>query len=165
MLGQEERNHRTVAQLERYNHILYTDLEREQKAIQNWQRMKILIAILKTCGNRMEKVGGAAYKEEKRDKTLDEYMLKFIHSPDERYMRAWSVIASLFYLLGLFQDSLSIAFHLYSLLGAGQKMMATARTMIMFADVVITFFTAIPKEVRVSLSDSHDDPRIRKRER
>ena len=60
MLGQEERNHRTVAQLERYNHILYTDLEREQKAIQNWQRMKILIAILRTCGNRMEKVGAAA---------------------------------------------------------------------------------------------------------
>ena len=44
-------------------------------------------------------------------------------------------------------------------------MLATTRSIIMLVDVFITFFTAIPKDVRVTLSDSHDDPMIRKRER
>ena len=38
--------------------------------------------------------------------------------------------------------------------------------MIMFLDVIFTFFTALPKETKLMLSnDSHDDPEIRKRER
>ena len=37
--------------------------------------------------------------------------------------------------------------------------------MIMFADVIFTFFTALPKETKLTLNDSHDDPEIRKRER
>ena len=67
----------------------------------------------------MDKAEFAVKKEVKRAKTFDELMYKFIHSPDKRYMRTWNVIASIFYLIGLYQDSLSIAFHLYNLLGTG----------------------------------------------
>ena len=41
-------------QLEKYNNNLFEDLAREKKAIKNWQRIKILIAILKLCGNKMD---------------------------------------------------------------------------------------------------------------
>ena len=54
------------------------DLEREKKAIQNWQRMKILIAILKTCGSWMDKIEIAIRKEEKRKRTFDELMAKYV---------------------------------------------------------------------------------------
>ena len=63
-ISRADLNFKTIAQLERYNRILYMDLEREKKAIQNWQRMKILIAILKTCGNRMEKIEPIIAKKE-----------------------------------------------------------------------------------------------------
>ena len=45
---------KTVMQLEKYNNNLFEDLAREKKAIKNWQRIKILIAILKLCGNKMD---------------------------------------------------------------------------------------------------------------
>ena len=47
-----------VRKLEAFNEIIYKKMERRKAAIQNWQRMKVLLAILKICGNRMEKKGG-----------------------------------------------------------------------------------------------------------
>ena len=127
--------------------------------------MKILIAILKTCGNRMEKTEPLVKKEEKQTKTFDDRMLKFINSPNRRIMRIWHVITSVFYLEGLFHDSLLIAFRMYLVLEPGVKLFLTIRAMIMLLDIISTFMTAIPKEVKLKLNDSHDDPMIRKRER
>ena len=92
-------------------------------------------------------------------------MLWFIHTPNTRSMRVWSVFTSVFYFAGLFHDSLLIAFHMYLILEPGSKVFLTSRALIMLLDIILTFFTAIPKEVRLTLSDSHDDPMIRKRER
>ena len=39
------------------------------------------------------------------------------------------------------------------------------RAVISLLDVIFTFFKAVPKEIRITLNDSHDDPSIRKRER
>ena len=47
-----------VRKLEAFNDIIYKKMERRKKAIQNWQRMKVLLAILKICGNRMDKKNG-----------------------------------------------------------------------------------------------------------
>ena len=44
-----------VRKLEAFNEVIYKKMDRRKKAIQNWQRMKVLLAILKICGNRMEK--------------------------------------------------------------------------------------------------------------
>ena len=44
-----------VRKLEAFNEIIYKKMDRRRNAIQNWQRMKVLLAILKICGNRMEK--------------------------------------------------------------------------------------------------------------
>ena len=106
-------NHRTVAQLERYNRTLFMDLEKEKRARRNWQRIRILIAILKLCGNRMEKFETVIQKKEKRKKTCDDYMLKLINSPNDLRMRAWIVFSSLFYMIGLFLDSFMISFAMY----------------------------------------------------
>ena len=44
-----------VRKLEAFNELIYKKMDRRRNAIQNWQRMKVLLAILKICGNRMEK--------------------------------------------------------------------------------------------------------------
>ena len=53
-----------VRKLEAFNDVIYKKMERRKKAIQNWQRMKVLLAILKICGNRMDKKNGAIQIEE-----------------------------------------------------------------------------------------------------
>ena len=77
-----DQNHRTIAALERYNETLYMDLEREKRAIQNWQRLKILLAVLKVCGGRMDKADEIIAKEANKSKTLDDWMMPLIRSPD-----------------------------------------------------------------------------------
>ena len=47
-----------VRKLEAFNDIIYKKIQRRKDAIRNWQRIKVLLAILKICGNRMEKKDG-----------------------------------------------------------------------------------------------------------
>ena len=61
---------------------------------------------------------------------------------------------------------LTLAFSLYPLLAPGSKLLNTFRSAIMLADVISTFFMAIPKSVvQYTEDDDHDNPLIRKRER
>ena len=145
-------------QLERYNRNLFSDLEREKKAIQNWQRIKVLIAILKLCGNRMEKFETVVQKEKKRTETCDDFMVVLVKSPNTILMRAWSVFTSLFYMIGFFIDSILISYRIYPILITGQKLFTTFRAIIMLADIVVTFFTAIPKEIHIPVNDRQDNP-------
>ena len=113
----------------------------------------------------MDKLEVALKKKEKKKKTFDEHMLKFIQDPTERHCRVWLVFTSINYTVGYFLDPLYLAFHLLPLLETSRKLIATTRIFITLLDVLFTFFIAIPKEMRLTLNDSHDDPLIRKRER
>ena len=77
----------------------------------------------------------------------------------------WYVFTSIFYFIGLFHDSVLIAYRMYLILSLGSKLFVTIRAMIMFLDIISIFVTAIPKSIKFKLNDSHDDPIIRKRER
>ena len=48
-------DHLFVRKLEIFNERLNIKLEKRRKAIANWRRMKVVLAILKLCGNRMER--------------------------------------------------------------------------------------------------------------
>ena len=158
-------NHKTVARLDRYNEILFKDLTVERRAIKNWARLKVLIAILKTCGYRMDKLEMKIKKKEKKKKTFNDYMFSIMQSPDTKHCRIWQVFASISYTAGYFIDTYLLAFHLMPILSTSLIVITEIRALITLLDVVFTFFTAVPKEIRITLNDSHDDPSIRKRER
>lgn len=94
---------RCVAKLEKYDRTLFEDLSREKKAIQNWQRLKVLIAIMSLVKGTIDE-GTAENKTMiiKPKKTLDYHLAKVISSPDTRAKRIWFVFASVFYLIGFF---------------------------------------------------------------
>lgn len=95
------------------------DLEREKRAMANWQRIKILLAILKVCGGRMEKAEEVIEAEASKSKTIDDRMMQFIKSPDDSKVLAWDIFSTFFYLIGFIHDSFCIAFFLYPLLDKG----------------------------------------------
>ena len=74
-------------------------------------------------------------------------MIKLINSPEERNMQIWTVLTSLIYMFGLFQDTYIAAFGLHPLLSYKHHAAYTIRTVITCTDVITTFFTAIPKEI------------------
>ena len=45
-----------VKKMEVFNERLHDTLELRRRAINNWKRLKVVLAILKICGGRMEKL-------------------------------------------------------------------------------------------------------------
>ena len=48
--------------------------------------------------------------------TFDDWFAKYVISPYSKYLVAWNLVMTLFYLVAIFQDSMTIAFHLHPLL-------------------------------------------------
>ena len=82
-----------------------------------------------------------------------------VQRPTDKLARAWQVFTSFAYLTGIFEDSVILAFYMYPLLSRSHRYFWFARAIITLADVIIRFFTAIPKSVSgFILDDEHDDP-------
>ena len=77
--------------------------------------MKVLLAILKICGNRIEKMDGVIEKEEKKTRAFDDRVMVLVMSPDTKNSRYWLVFTSIFYLIGIVQDMIVVARHNYPL--------------------------------------------------
>ena len=108
----------------------------------------------------------AAKEETTSTKGINDYAIKVVTDPNIRFRRYWFVISSIIYIAGFFIDTSQIAFELYPLLKFGMKSGNTCRAAIMMVDVIMTFFTAIPRStVKYTLNENHDDPKIRQRER
>ena len=106
-----------VRKLEAFNDVIYKKIERRKKAIQNWQRMKVLLAILKICGNRMDKKNGAIQiEEEQTTVTFDMWMARYIVTPRMTLFQIFAVISSIGYLISAFIDPLIFMFRLEPLL-------------------------------------------------
>ena len=113
----------------------------------------------------MDKLELAIKKKEKEKKTFDDYLYKYITEPNKRSYRVWQVFVSISYTVGYFSDAFNLSFHMLPILGTGTKLLTSFRSIVMLLDVILTFTIALPKETKLTLNDSHDDPKIRKRER
>ena len=158
-------NHRTVEILDKYNRMMFIDLEREARAIQNWQKLRVLLAILKICGNRFDKYENILKEEKQKRRTVSDVLLLHIRDPTSRAMNLWFIIMSLIYYIGLIQDSLQLA-NMYFLLMPGWRLFTIFRALMMLIDIILTFFTAIPKSEKQSSDDKKfDNQKLRKKER
>ena len=80
-------------------------------------------------------------------------------------MNLWFIIMSLIYYIGLIQDSLQLA-NMYFLLMPGWRLFTIFRALMMLIDIILTFFTAIPKSEKQSSDDKKfDNQKLRKKER
>ena len=103
-----------VRKLEAFNDQIYKKIQRRKDAIRNWQRIKVLLAILKICGNRMEKKDGnkIALPVENQNLSFNEWMARYIITPRMTLFQIFAVISSIGYLISAFLDPLILAFRL-----------------------------------------------------
>ena len=80
---------------------MFIDLEREARAIQNWQKLRVLLAILKICGNRFDKYNNILKEEKQKRRTCNEILIYHIRDPTTKTMNLWFIIMSLLYYIGL----------------------------------------------------------------
>ena len=143
-----------VRKLEAFNEIIYKKMERRKAAIQNWQRMKVLLAILKICGNRMEKKGGhIAIEIEETNVTFNQWMAKYIITPRMTLFQIFAVLSSIGYMISAFLDPFILGFRLQPLLDPYVKLLQTWLSFAMLIDITLLFITALPKEAIVRLEE------------
>lgn len=54
MLSKEDENVQFIQTMNEYTSRLYGNLEASQRAMKNWRKLKILIVLLRVCGNRVQ---------------------------------------------------------------------------------------------------------------
>ena len=106
--------------------------------------MRVLLTILKLCGNRLEKFDKVLNKEPKKKKNCNDRLIKYIRDPTDRIIVFWKIFLSVVYYVGLMQDSLNLA-NMFYLLEPGWRLINILRAFLMLIDIVMTFFIAIPK--------------------
>ena len=106
--------------------------------------MRVLLTILKLCGNRLDKLENVLNKEPEKKKDCNDRLIKYIRDPTDRIMVFWEIFLSIVYYVGLMQDSLDLA-NMYLFLEPGWRLINILRAFLMLVDIVVTFFTAIPK--------------------
>ena len=75
--------------------------------------MKVVLAVLKLCGNRMDRLDVKIEKQEKKQrKSCNELMAKYIITPDETAYQIYFMTTSLTYIMSYFNDPYTLAFRL-----------------------------------------------------
>ena len=106
--------------------------------------MRVLLTILKLCGNRLESLDKVFNKEPEKKKSCNDRLINYIRDPTDRIMVFWEIFKSVVYYVGLMQDSLNLA-NMFLLLEPGWRLINILRAFLMLIDIVMTFFIAIPK--------------------
>ena len=131
-----------IRKLEIFNEALYVKLEKRRRAIANWRRLKVVLAILKICGNRMEhERHRIEEKEVKEKKTLDEWMVKYIKLPTSATKISWNIFICNIYVISFFADPFCLVFW-FPLWISWIKTTQTIFSILMVIDILYTFITA-----------------------
>ena len=135
------------AKLTLLNEDLHERLEARHRAISNWKRLKIVIVILKMCNGRFDEAVMSLEKDEveKKTPTFDDWFTKFVISPFSTRLIIWNLFMTLVYLLSIFQDTLTLGFHLDPLLDPWVSISQSALSALMIIDIVVKFFVAFPQ--------------------
>ena len=112
---------RTIKHIERFEDELFKKLKRRKRAMLNWQKIKVVLAVIKLAGDKLERRQGSILLPENPEKqqyrlSLDEKMVKYIILPTSIYIVPWSVFTSLIYVVSYWNDSKDLAQGLVSLL-------------------------------------------------
>ena len=86
---------------------MHRKLAQRRRAISNWRRLKVVLAILAICGNRFEITEPLKieFEKEKKDKTFDGKMKKFVSLPTNKVKMAWDVYICIVIINALFDDA------------------------------------------------------------
>ena len=81
----------------------------------NWQKVKLVLAVIRLAGNRLEKGPSVIAQEEEKikvEKGIDETLIKYIILPDNKKYIVWLVFMSLVYIASYWSDPFDMAFDL-----------------------------------------------------
>ena len=125
---------------------LYEMLEARNRAISNWKRLKIVIAILRLANGKMVPVTDKKQQDEEKETiSFDDKIVKYIFLPTGRVFLVWSTVANFIYLIQIFLDTAIIGYGFQPLKTPLITTTQSIMSGIMIVDVLRTFFTAIPK--------------------
>ena len=153
--NQSEKDFVVLEALDRFNQQLYDDLETRRRALRNWNKLRIILVVFKLFTGKIlmneMKIRRHDDDQLRYKKSLDEYLVQYIFLPTNSYLIPWSSFTCVLYVVSFYNDCLTLATGLYTLLVPWRKTMQTVASFVMFIDSMIFFITAYRKESNQSL--------------
>jgi len=145
-------NYIAIQKLEIFSDRLNQKLEVRTRAINNWKRIRVLLAILKICGGRFDKLEEAVQiKAAARRDTFEEWMGNYILTPSSSYHQYYGILMAQVYLISLFIDPYHMSFGLVPLYGWKNKTVQSICSGLILIDIISNFITAYPKDDKVRI--------------
>lgn len=151
--------------LEGFNEELYERLENRRRAISNWKRLKIVIVVLRMCNGKMNEMEQEENEKEEKEEQetsfkFDLYMSRFIMLPNNKYVIFWNVFMGVIYLSSIVFDTTMFAFKFQPLAHKGHATWNSIFSALMLLDVIVNFFTAIPRASQNQEDSEEEDEDI-----
>lgn len=91
---------------------MFDKLTAKKRAINNWQRLRIVLLLLQVCGGRTTEAKKKLVKiDAQKQKTCKARIAKKIIDPKSRWKIIWDIIVAIFYLTTLVTDPVVLSFH------------------------------------------------------
>lgn len=90
---------------------MYDKLTAKKRAINNWQRLRIVLLLLQVCGGRTTEAKKQVQMGSKVKKKPTERIAKYIIDPKDKWKIIWDIIVGIFYLITLVTDPVVLSFH------------------------------------------------------
>ena len=122
-----------------------------RRALKNWNKIKVVLVVFKVFAGKvlidsMKRQGTTDRVLPKYKMTMDEALVQYIFLPTSKYIIPWSTFTSILYIISFYNDILSLATGLYTLLVPWRKILQSTVSLVMFLDSILYFITAFRKE-------------------
>ena len=149
-----------VQGLDQWTSQLFNSLEVRRRAVANWKRLKIVLVLMKVCGNNLQPRGEDQQADDdvviKKPVTFRSWFAKYIIKPTNGYKILWDILLGVIYFLSYLIDPLAFAHMFVPLRFTSVNLIQRIFSVMLMIDLVLQFVTAVKFE-QASLSNEEED--------
>lgn len=140
-----------------FHQQFYDNLDVSKRAIANWKKLRILIVLLKICGNKFHHgtnrfdFSKEDFEEEKKSRWKDcrVFIAPYLIHPKNKYKVIWDAFIGFVYLTCFFADPYNAAFSYRNLEERSASQFNFALTFILIVDIILVPFSSTLKKDNV----------------
>jgi hypothetical protein len=159
-----DHDHKVVQKLERFNNLMYIRLDLRKRALKNWGRLRVLLAIQKITGKNVLKIDENPFDvsdnaddvvetdfepEKKAGCSLNALLLPYIFKKTNIYYLTWQVFFGVIVCFAIADDVFIMGFKGYPLIAKDILDSQTYFSLVLMANIIIEFFKEIEERATI----------------
>ena len=147
-----------VYKYDAFSSKLFDKLTAKERAIKNWQRLRIVLLLLQVCGGKTtdEKNTDVEFDQEKKKSCTERFAYSII-DPMNKYKIMWDMFVGTLYGATFIIDPAVFALHFKPLWSPSLSNFTMFQTFVFIFDMILIPFTALPRDDDGTVIDEDEE--------